>query len=105
MKKILIAALVVVGLTGCIPNDPDLVWHGKHPDGRTFDIPQHELLQRPWLWDEVDAWCIIPANQGGDSRIELETFGNALTGRNDAACWPDELQADRQWYSDRDRGW
>lgn len=105
MKKILIAVLLVVGLaSACVPNDPNLVWHGIHPDGRKFDIPQGELVQRPWLWDEVEAWCIVPASQGGEGKIELTTFGNAFS-RQDVTCWPDEGQADRQWFSDRDKGW
>lgn len=104
MRKILLAALLLAGLTGCIPNDPDLIWSGVNENDREIRIPQEELLQRPWLWDDIEAWCIVSFGQGGDGDLFQTDFRDALS-RSDASCGPDGEYADRLWHADRERGW
>lgn len=93
MRKLLLCAALLFVSTGCIPNSPSMLWHAVG----TSDVDVEHAHQGAQDTDE--AWCSVPAFQGGDGEVKTTTVADAKT--KPYVCYPTEDQAEKAWERDR----
>lgn len=93
MRKLLMCAALLFVSTGCIPNSPVMLWHAVG----TSDVDTEHAHQGALDTDE--AWCAVPAFQGGDGTVRATTVADAKN--QPYVCYPTEDQAEKAWELDR----
>lgn len=93
MKRLLLGACLLFMSTGCIPNSPIMLWHGVGVSDVDVEHAHTGAL------DTDEAWCSVPAFQGGDGTTEATTVADAMT--RPYPCYPTQDQAEKAWELDR----